>query len=94
MIGYNFIRSNIGSDGIGYFTFDLEPTKLDTRDLIHDVRAVDFTHDHKKQKTTISTFVWKHGAPSDWEELKTVKDEIIEECEVPNWLEKLGLKIK
>lgn len=47
----------------------------------------------KEQKTTISTFVWKHGAPSDWEELKTVKDEIIEECEV-RWLERFGLKIK
>ena len=45
-------------------------------------------------RASFSTFVWKHGAPSDWEELKTVKGEIIEECEVPNWLEKLGLKIK
>ena len=48
MIGYNFIRSNIGDDGIGYFTFDLEPTNLDAQDLIHNVRAVDSTHDHKK----------------------------------------------
>ena len=94
MIGYNFARSNIGSDGIGYFTFDLEPTKLDNRGLIHGVRAVDFTHNHKKQQPTISSFVWNHGAPSDWNELKKIKDEIIEEIEVPSWLEKLGLEIK
>lgn len=94
MIGYDFVRSNIGGDGIGYILFDLDPEKLDERGMIHGVRAVDFSHDHKKQQTTISTFVWIHGAPNNWEELKTVKGEIIEEIEIPGWLEKLGLEIK
>lgn len=94
MIGYDFVRSNIGSDGIGYILFDLEQEKLDERGMIHGVRAVDFSHDHKKQQTTISTFVWNHGAPNNWEELKTVKGEIIEEIEIPGWLKKLGLEIK
>ena len=94
MIGYNFVRSNIGSDGIGYILFDLEPEKLDDIGRTHGVRAVDFSHNHKKQQTTISTFVWTNGAPSNWTELAVVKGEIIEEVEIPCWLEKLGLKIK
>ena len=52
MLGYNFVKSNIGHDGIGYMCFDLEPEKLDEHDLINGVRAVDVTHDHKKQQTT------------------------------------------
>lgn len=94
MIGYNFVRSNIGSDGVGYFTFDIEPTKLDNRGLIHGVRAVDITHNHKKQKTIISTFVWLNGSPHEWTVLKTINDEIVEEVEIPMWLEKLGIKIE
>ena len=27
MLGYNFVKSNIGHDGIGYMCFDLEPEK-------------------------------------------------------------------
>ena len=93
MLGYNFVKSNIGSDGIGYMCFDLEPEKLDEHDLINGVRAVDVTHDHKKQQTTISTFTWIHGAPHNWNVLKTIKDEIVEEVEIPAWLDKLGLII-
>lgn len=94
MIGYNFVRSNIGSDGIDYFLFDLEPEKLDEHGLISGVRAVDISRNHKKQQTTISTFVWIGGAPHNWKDLKVIKDEIIEEIEIPGWLKKLGLEIK
>lgn len=37
MLGYNFVKSNIGHDGIGYMCFDLEPEKLDEHDLIRVV---------------------------------------------------------
>ena len=94
MIGYNFVRSNIGSDGIDYFLFDLEPEKLNERGVISGVRAVDFHRDHKHQNTTISTFVWINGAPHNWKTLKVVKGEILDEIEIPDWLEKLGLKVK
>lgn len=50
MLGYNFVKSNIGHDGIGYMCFDLEPEKLDEHDLINGVRAVDVTHDHKNNR--------------------------------------------
>lgn len=94
MVGYNFTRSNIGSDGTDYFLFDIEPEKLNEHGLISGVRAVDFHRDHKHQNTTISTFVWINGAPHNWQTLKVVKGEILDEIEIPDWLEKLGLKIK
>ena len=94
MIGYQFVKSQIGSDGVDYFLFDLEPEKLNEHGLISGVRAVKFSRDHKKQNTTISTFVWLNGAPHNWQTLKVVKGEILEEIEIPGWLEKLGLKIK
>lgn len=94
MVGYNFTRSNIGSDGTDYFLFDIEPEKLNEHGLISGVRAVDFHRDHKHQNTTISTFVWINGAPHNWQTLKVVKGEILDEIEIPDWLEKLGLKVK
>lgn len=94
MIGYQFTKSNIGSNGVDYFLLDLEPEKLNEHGLISGVRAVEFSRDHKKQNTTISTFVWLNGAPHNWQTLKVVKGEILEEIEIPGWLEKLGLKIK
>ena len=94
MIGYRFVKSQIGRDGVDYFLFDLEPEKLNERGLISGVRAVDFSRDHKNQNTTISTFVWLNGAPHNWQTLKVVKGEILEEIEIPGWLQKLGLKIK
>lgn len=94
MIGYQFVKSQISSDGIDYFLFDLEPEKLDEHGLISGVRAVDISRNHKKQQTTISTFVWIGGAPHNWKDLKVIKGEIIEEMEIPGWLEKLGLEIK
>ena len=94
MVGYNFTRSNIGRDGTDYFLFDIEPEKLNEHGLISGVRAVDFHRDHKHQNTTISTFVWINGAPHNWQTLKVVKGEILDEIEIPDWLEKLGLKVK
>jgi hypothetical protein len=94
MIGYQFTKSNVSSDGVDYFLFNLEPEKLNEHGLISGVRSVDFHRDHKHQNTTISTFVWLNGAPHNWQTLKVVKGEILEEIEIPEWLEKLGLKIK
>lgn len=94
MIGYQFVKSKIGSDGVDYFLFDLDPEKLNEHGLISGVRAVDISRDHKKQQTTISTFVWGNGVPCFWKTIKVIKGEIIEEPEIPGWLEKLGLKIK
>ena len=69
-----------------------EPETLDGHGM-RVGRAVHIDIDNRKQKTTIYAFRWFHGAPRDWEEIATLKDEVIGDSEVPALMERFGIKI-
>lgn len=87
---FDFTVSNIGADGIQYYTGMLEPERLDANGM-RTGKAFDITLDHLRQRTTISTFMWIGGAPHNWEVATVIKGEVFAESEVKGLLEKYGL---
>lgn len=87
---YNFTVSNIGSDGIQYYTGLLEPERLDANGLCCG-KAFDITMDHNRQRSVISTFMWIGGVPNNWKVSAVIKGEVFAVSEVKALLEKYGL---
>lgn len=53
--------------------------------------TISFQMFHTKNKTELWTFEWIHGAPHNWKQIATFRDEIIAESEVEKILKKYGL---
>ena len=87
---YDFTVSGIDGNGYQYMTGMLEIERLDSHGLRFG-KAFNIGLDHKKQKTTISRFVWLGGVPHNFETVAVIKNEILTESEVPDLLKKYGL---
>lgn len=88
-IGYCYTCSKIDGNGHEYISFMTQPEALDERGM-RVGKAVSIGIDHQRQKTTISSFMWIHGAPQAWKTIATM-DEVICETEVPAIMERLGI---
>ena len=85
------VQSQIDSNGEQYFCGMLEEPKFNSRGLWDGCMAFNITNNHKKQTATISTFMWRNGAPWNWKEIKTLRGEVIGESEIEAVLKKYGV---
>ena len=68
----------------------LEPERLDSNGFrIGKAFSVEIYHG--KNESSLWTFQWIGGAPHNWTHIKTFRDEIIGENEVPALLKKYNL---
>lgn len=90
--GYDYTHSSIGKDGEEYITFMIAPEILDKHEMRNGL-AIDIHINHAKQTTTVYKFLWWHGYVKNLEHIKTLKDVIITDNEVPALMEELGIKV-
>jgi hypothetical protein len=93
MIGYNFVHSNIGSDGREYMMFLTQPERLNEHGLLNG-HAIHIDVDHIKQKSEVYEFYWISGAPHKWNLIKVLKNDVVMEDELPALVKRLGIEIK
>ena len=87
---YKLTVSGIDGNGYQYISGMLEPERLDSNGFrVGKAFSVDIYHD--KNESSLWTFQWVGGAPRNWTHIKTFRDEIIGENEVPALLKKYGL---
>lgn len=89
-IGYSYTHSKIDGNGHEYISFMTQPEALDECGM-RCGKAVHIDIDHRRQKTTIFSYTWLHGAPRAWKTIATLNDETICEAEVPALMERLGI---
>ena len=90
--GYDYTHSNLGKDGEEYITFMIALEVLDKHGMRNGL-AIDIHINHVKQTTTVYKFLWWHGYVKNVEHIKTLKDEIITDNEVPALMKELGIKV-
>ena len=87
---YKLTVSGIDGNGYQYISGMLEPERLDSNGFrVGKAFSVDIYH--SKNESSLWTFQWVGGAPRNWTHIKTFRDEIIGENEVPALLKKYGL---
>ena len=47
----------------------------------------------KRQKTSVYTFDWIHGAPANHKKIAELKDETVGDAEIPGLMERLGIEV-
>lgn len=87
---YNLTVSGIDGNGFQYISGMLEPPCIDKYGFPNG-RAFCINIEHVKQKTTIMRNRWISGGPKEFEVIATLKDEIIDACEVESLLKKYNL---
>lgn len=85
------VQSEIDGNGEQSFWGMLEEPKFNSRGLWDGCMGFDITNNHKRQTATISTFMWKDGAPWNWKVIKTIRGEVIGKIEIEAVLQKYGL---
>ena len=73
--------SEIDGDGNQSISGMLEDAKFNKRGLWHNTKAFSIDINHKKQISTVCSFVWVDGVPANYTVVKTYK-EIIGDSEV------------
>lgn len=87
---YKLTVSGIDENGYQYISGMLEPERLDSNGFrVGRAFSVEIYHD--QNESSLWTFHWVGGAPRNWTYIKTFRDEIIGESEVPALLKKYGL---
>lgn len=87
----NIIKSEIDGNGEQYFCGMLEEPKFNSRGLWDGCMAFNITNNHKRQMSTISTFMWRNGAPWNWNVIKVIRGEVIEKEEIECVLHRCNL---
>jgi hypothetical protein len=85
------VQSEIDGNGEQSFWGMLEDPKFNSRGLWDGCMGFDITNNHKRQTATISTFMWKDGAPWNWKVIKTIRGEVIGKSEIEAVLQKYGV---
>lgn len=91
--GFDYTHSAVDGNGAEYITFMLEPERLDGNGLRYG-KAVHIDIDNKRQKTTVYTFDWVRGCPTNHKRLAELKDEIVVDAEIPSLMKRLGIEVK
>ena len=91
--GFDYTHSAVDGNGAEYITFMLEPERLDGNGLRYG-KAVHIDIDNKRQKTTVYTFDWVRGYPTNHKRLAELKDEIVVDAEIPSLMKRLGIEVK
>lgn len=90
--GYDYTHSGIDGNGMEYITFLLDTERLDGNGLRWG-KAVHIEIDNKRQKTSVYTFDWIHGAPANHKKIAELKDETVGDTEIPGLMERLGIEV-
>lgn len=90
--GYDYTHSAVDGNGVEYISFMLEPERLERNELRYG-KAVHIDIDNRRQKTTVYTFDWIHGAPANHKKIAELKDEVVGDVEIPSLMERLGIEV-
>lgn len=85
------VQSEIDTNGEGYIFGMLEAPKFNADGLWDGCMAFDITNNYKRQIATVSTFMWRNGAPWNWKVIKTIRGEVVDQSEVESVLRKCKL---
>lgn len=90
--GYGYTHSAVDGNGLEYVSFLLEPERLDENGLRFG-KAVHIDIDNRRQKTTVYTFDWVRGGPTNHKMVCELKDDVVGDVEIPGLMERIGIKV-
>ena len=80
-------RSLIDKDGNESILIHTKEPRIGAFDLWEGGELIEFRHNHKKQETSIHSFVWVRGVCHYVKHIKTFKHEILADCECEKFAE-------